>query len=506
MPKKKDKKSSGKQDEDQKTPKKETPADKNGSGDKERDLYLIQIRYLNEQLERYQLKSDELERQKKDLNLQYNVLEKEKKNIVEFLKRSLLEKEDEVEELSERLESQQQAADKDRDALQLQHSQLRQELQVRIEKLTEENTTLAARLASLEEFQKQKEQVMSNMESLEKQLANQKEEHKADIHNLEMKALLEKRRLETEMESHVAAMAAEVQHLVNQKVPETTRLALQENTEVKAQFNQLSEQTQVLMKENSALQDRKSQLSVDVDILEQMLSELSRKSCIRKKVVEQLTEKCQQLQAELKVCRQEHQQLQTEHKGILAEMEALRQDRSSLSAQCSTNRAEVSQLEAELQEERRRSNRMKSIIQEAVIALRQALMAPTEQDSEADFSVVRWKQLMQRLLVVLDRPILTHSSAEKLNELQTPDPAAARAVTLDPALSFHFQTTRNRPGDLSFVSPPASKQKHVLSRTGAGSILPLHRKTFSQKTSSSINLTDSAVRFLTSKHSATKLK
>lgn len=35
---------------------------------------------------------------------------------------------------------------------------------------------------------------MSSLESLEKQLASQKEEHKDDIHSLEMKALLEKRR------------------------------------------------------------------------------------------------------------------------------------------------------------------------------------------------------------------------------------------------------------------------------------------------------------------------
>lgn len=86
------------------------------------------------------------------------------------------------------------------------------------------------------------------------------------------------------MESHVAAMAAELQHLVDQKVPETTRLALQENTEVKARFGQLSERTLVLMEENSALRGRKSRLSLDVDVLEQMLSETSRKSCIRKKV------------------------------------------------------------------------------------------------------------------------------------------------------------------------------------------------------------------------------
>lgn len=91
------------------------------------------------------------------------------------------------------------------------------------------------------------------------------------------------KRLEKEMESNAAAMAAEVQPSVNQKVLETTRLAL-ENTEVKARFSQLSEQALVLMGENSALRDRKSQLSVDVHVLEQMLSEMSRQSCIRKKV------------------------------------------------------------------------------------------------------------------------------------------------------------------------------------------------------------------------------
>ncbi|XP_056232195.1 cilia- and flagella-associated protein 157-like [Seriola aureovittata] len=503
MPKKKDKKSSNKQDEAKKPQKSETPADKNVSDDKEKDLYLTQIRYLNEQLERYQLKCDELERQKRDFNSQYSALEKQKKDIVEYLKCSVLEKEDELEELSERLESQRQAADKDRDALQLQHSRLRQELQDRIEELTKENRTLVARLASLEEFQKEKEQLMSNMASLEKQVAIQKEEHKADIHNLEMKALLEKRRLEKEMESHVAAMEAEVKQLVDQKVPETTRLALQENTEARAQLNQLSEQTHILMKENSALLDRKTKLSVDVDILEHMLSELSRKSCIRKKVVEQLTEKCQQLQAELNVCRQELQQLQTEHRSVLVQMEALRQDWASLSEQSSKNKAEVSRLDSELQEERRKRSRMKSIMQEAAVTLRQALM---EQDSDRDLSVVQWKQLVQKLLVVLDRPTLVNSNTEKLDELQTSDAAAASATTLGPSVSFQFQLARYRPGDLGLVPPPASKHKRILSRTRAASILPLHRKPSAQKTSSSVTPTDSAVSHLTSKLSVTKLK
>lgn len=92
------------------------------------------------------------------------------------------------------------------------------------------------------------------------------------------------KRLEQEMEGKVATMAAEVQDLVTQKISKTTKLVIEENAEVKAQFSQLSEEALVLMGENSTLRDRKSQLSVDVDILEQMLSEMSRQSCIRKKV------------------------------------------------------------------------------------------------------------------------------------------------------------------------------------------------------------------------------
>ncbi|XP_022050738.1 cilia- and flagella-associated protein 157 isoform X2 [Acanthochromis polyacanthus] len=507
MPKK-EKKTGEKQGETKKAPNKsssETSADKTDPDNKEKDLYLTQIKYLTEQLERYQLKCDELERQKKDLISQSSTLEMEKKDVVEYLKRSLLEKEDEVDELLERLENQRRAADQDKDTLQLLQNQMRKELQDRMDELTKENTTLVERLSSLEEFQRQKEELMSNMESLEKQLENQKEKHKDDIHSLEMKTLLEKMRLEQEMKEHVAVMAAEVQQLVDQKVPETTRSVLQENVEVKNRLSLLSEQTQALMEENAALKGQKSRLSIDVDILEQMLSETSRTSCVRKKAVEQLTEKCQQLQTEQKESRQQLEQLQSKHTADLAQMETLRRDRASLSEQCSETRAEVSRLEAELQEERRRRSRMKSIMEEAADNLREALMESMDQDSEQN----SWKQLMQKMLVVLERHRFTKSTAENdgLNEKQNSDSAAAKALPPDPELSFQFHLARYRPGDLGFIPRPAPKHRNALYRTGLPSSsthVPLHRKPSSQKTMSSVKLTDSAVGLLISKHSKLK--
>ncbi|XP_068460769.1 cilia- and flagella-associated protein 157-like isoform X2 [Clinocottus analis] len=461
MPRKKEKK----QDEVKKTAKKEsssTPADKSGSEDKEKSLYLIQIRYLNEQLERYQLECDLQERQKKELDSRYGALEEEKNDVVAFLKRSVLEKEAEAEQLTEQLESRRRASGEDAAALRRQLGEMREELGGRVEELEAENTTLAARLAVLEEFQEQKEQLTSDLESVRKQLCSQEVQHRAALHHLEMKALLEKKSLEEEMEGHVATMAAEVQHLVDQKVPAATKSALQENTEVKARMGRLSEQTLTLMEENSDLRDRKSRLSVDLHLLEEMLHETTRKSCVRKKVAEQMTAKCRQLQAELEDEKRERERRESEHTGALAEMEALRRERASLSERCADGRAQVSRLEAELQKERRRRSRMKSIMQEAAVALRQALMdAPADQEEEEE---VQWKRLMEKLLVVLDRP-----EHDQPDELQASDPSASGAASLNPALSLQFQLARYRPGDLGLVPRPAPRHK-------AAARGPLHRK------------------------------
>lgn len=91
-------------------------------------------------------------------------------------------------------------------------------------------------------------------------------------------------RLEKEMESLEVAMAVEVQQLVNQKLPETTRMTMEENSQVKARFNQLSEEVVVLMGENTALRANKSQLCINVSTLEKMMSEVSRQNALRKKV------------------------------------------------------------------------------------------------------------------------------------------------------------------------------------------------------------------------------
>ncbi|XP_056274098.1 cilia- and flagella-associated protein 157-like [Pseudoliparis swirei] len=487
MPKNKEKK----QDDVKKTQKKEnssSPAAGSGSEDREKELYLLQARHLSEQLERYQLESDHQERRQKELISRYAALEKEKSDIVHFLKRSVLEKEVEAEELTEQLESQRRAAGEQEAALRLQLEELREELRGRVEELHQENTTLASRLAGLQEYQAQKEQLISDLDSLRQQLTNQEQRHGVALHGLEMSALLEKRRWQEELEEQAAAMEARVQHLVDQKVPEATRAALQENGEVKARIGQLADQHLVLMGENLDLRGREGRLGLDLDLLEERVRETTRRSCIRKKVVEQLTVKCRQLQAELEDGRQQGERLQSDHAGVLVELEALRRDRASLSERSADGTAEVSRLEAELQDERRRSNRMRSIMREAAEALRGALReVRTDREEDEGEELEGWKQLMEKLLLLLlDRP-----KHDRLEEPLTSDLSASGAlvldpVVLDPALSLRFQLARYRPGDLGLV--PQLKQK--VSARGT-----LNRKPSNQNAAGSLTRADSRKSF-----------
>ncbi|XP_027889371.1 cilia- and flagella-associated protein 157-like isoform X2 [Xiphophorus couchianus] len=437
---------------------------KAGFDEKEKRLYLIQIGYLNEELERFQIKCGELQKQNNIL-----ISQCVDKDITAYMKHSLSEKEGELAELQERLEGERHTSVQEKRSLQLEQGQLRRELQARIDKLEEKNTALAGKLCDLEEFQRQKDGLATNMQNLEKQLERQKEEHKDEIRNLEMKAQLEKRRLEEELEREVAAMSAQVQHLVEQKLPEATRSVLQENSELQSLLGRLSAVSRSLQRENAALRERKKQLSIDTDILEETLRRAARAGCMRQKDVQQLTGELQRLQQDDREKRQQLERIQAEQARVLADMEALRLDRAALSAEWSRSQSERNQLQVKLAEERKRRSMMKSILQEAAYALRQALKEAPAEQQEVD-GAPQWRQLLQNLQEVLDRQAGSCSSAERLSGSQASPRAENR--------SFQSQPSRHRTHESCVVSQPGPKPRGAICRSGAAScssLLPLHR-------------------------------
>ena len=159
-----------------------------------KEFYLIQIRDLEARLSRYQKKCDELELENKEFKNNYDQQAMDKKEIVSFLKKQLEQRADEIADLQERLIGLQQAKDSEKDQYEVQLATLRTEMQEIKDQLTSENMVLGGKLASLEEFRVQREDLMAKFANLEQQLIDQENQYKEQIYSLEKKAVVDKDR------------------------------------------------------------------------------------------------------------------------------------------------------------------------------------------------------------------------------------------------------------------------------------------------------------------------
>ncbi|XP_046697293.1 cilia- and flagella-associated protein 157 isoform X2 [Silurus meridionalis] len=426
MPPKKD----GKQKAEKTATLGENTAQDNALSEGGKEFYRAQIRDLEERLEKYQHKCDELEVRQKDFSTSYNNVVREKQDIVLYLKRTLSQKEDELADISEKYQELQAAKDAEKESFDRQLSVLRSEFQETRDKLISENMVLG-KLASLEDFQMQKDEIMGQMESLKEQLEHQRQDHQSVIYNLEKKAVLDNYKLKKEMQQHMATVAAEFHKISDKKIPETTKRAIRENMIAMTRLRQISDTTKELMEENDALKDKEKQLKREIEIIEPLLNEMTRKSLANQKVVQQLTEKCKLMHVELEDYashKQEHQKLVNNHSTLQKELNALRQDHKSAMDELNQTKVEAARLKTELQEERTQRGYVDTVLQEAAMALKEALKVvnevPREEVSEVQTFAMR-NQMMQKLMAILD-------SAEAISKGSKPAPSHFIPTKEDP--------------------------------------------------------------------------
>ena len=159
-----------------------------------KEYFLIQIRDLEARLIRYQKKCDELEISNKKYESERAQLHHENSEITAFLRRQLDHKVEEIADLQDRLLGLQQTREAEKESYETQITTLRQEIVETKEQLTSENMILSGKLASLEEFKQQKDELLEKFAEMESKLQQQELEHKDAIYNLEKKAVVDKDR------------------------------------------------------------------------------------------------------------------------------------------------------------------------------------------------------------------------------------------------------------------------------------------------------------------------
>lgn len=356
---------------------------------------------------RYQKKCDELELANQDYRSQYEQQTTDKKEIVSFLKKQLEQRADEIADLQDRLIGLQQAKDAEKDQYEVQLATLRTEMQEIKDQLTSENMVLGGKLASLEEFRVQKEDLMAKFAKMEEELERQQKDHKEVIYNLERKAVVDKDRLKKEMVLRLNQVAAEFRKVSNKQMAETTKRTIRENVSINAQLAKMSDKTMELIQENDELKSKEKKMKLHIDMLEHNEKELAKKNSSNQKIIRMLAEKAKQ-QEELLV---EYDENDSHHKDVDSEMELLRAQVDSLKDELKLTTEKKEYLDTELAKvvrdrdlAMRKKDELAGILSQASEALRSSLVAPSAVQGMRDEAeaIAQRESLVQALLGILN--------------------------------------------------------------------------------------------------------
>ncbi|XP_075840474.1 cilia- and flagella-associated protein 157 [Microtus pennsylvanicus] len=447
-----------------------------------KEFYHKQIQDLEDRLARYQRKWDELAVQEKIFRQEFEQLANNKKEIVAFLKRTLNQRVDEITELNDQLQSLQLAKEMEKDAFEAQLAQVRHEFQETKDQLTTENIALGGKLAALEEFRLQKEELTEKYQVLEEQLRKQESEYKDYVYNLEKKSVLDKDRVRKEIIQRVNLVATEFRKVANNQMWETTRRAILENNSVTLQLSWVTQQGMKLLQENEQLRSIKDKLYHQVELLENTQEIMARNSKGHQKVILMLTEKCrqqkqgteeaEQLRLLLSQLEQNFQQLQNDN-------QTLRSDKDQLEQQLREQRAEVNLLQEKLIEEKKVRASLETVLAQATSLLQDIVQMRTDAE-DGDFDVVfqlQRKEMLQQLLALLSSAVFSKAQfnvgCHKDQQPQGPpkESQLSTQVSKKAATSLLQKLsaiTTYKPGDLGLVPrrvhiPPNPQDLRLLS-------------------------------------------
>ncbi|XP_037338732.2 cilia- and flagella-associated protein 157-like [Pungitius pungitius] len=410
-----------------------------GSDDKEKLIYSMQIKYLDQQLERLQLRCDELEQHNQDLASGCVAMTTDKADVAGYLKIAAAEAQVKLAELVELVESQSAASDRNTEALKLQHSRRETELQDRINKQNSDNTKLAAALEDqqvLEEQLTELTEQQCDVEAVKEKLLYLREELELTVFTLEEDA-------ESEWQKELQERRSMEEEQMEKKIQNTVQ-------EERAQHQEIRQKVWLLVEEESALleeiiQLQQSAVESQVEDSQREVEALRGRSLACRKGLEEMRKTSHQLKVKL-------QDGGTTNERLQLEVEALRHLLTQTTEKERQRTSEAEELRAELRRGRSSRRSLEAVLQESAVVLSHTLKASVGTSS--------YRGEMLRLLEIL-QSAAPHGPGPTPEELDRGQRPQTRTQTPDPL----FLMACYRPGDLGLVPRPSWKQDPALPET-----------------------------------------
>uniref|UniRef100_A0A1I8F2T1 Cilia- and flagella-associated protein 157 n=1 Tax=Macrostomum lignano TaxID=282301 RepID=A0A1I8F2T1_9PLAT len=301
---------------------------------------LEHIQDWERRLARYQEKHRQLEQVNSQLLSAFEDSSKTRQDSVAFLKKTMEQRDDEIAELQDRLTGQRQLKEQKKEEWEQLLQRLRTEFQEMKDQLTSENNLAATKLASLEEFKRDREVIIARYNALTEEFNKMLEDHEAAKQRIHAKNLLDRDRLKKDMVTRVNHVAADFRKVSNKQMAETTKRTIRENVSIQSQMFKMSEKQVELMEENAEIRKRLREQRRRIAELERGQKESATKFACHQRIILMLRQK-----------RKELDLLVDEFKRREAEMEAMERESENLRVQVEEQREEIESLAQQLDEQ-----------------------------------------------------------------------------------------------------------------------------------------------------------
>ncbi|KAL1122103.1 hypothetical protein AAG570_003509 [Ranatra chinensis] len=237
----------------------------------DKEFYEIQINDLSKKITRLQNYCDQLEQQNEEMRNKLSKLDSDSADIISHLKRTLQNKKEEIIELNERITALEQAKQTEKNLFLEKINNMNLDFKRMHEHHTSEIKLLSTvemvvfiqfisnlygKLNSLEEFRTQREELMDKFEKQEADAAEQKEQHKNEVYELEKK----------EMETKLLNLSLDFQRATQARIASTTQSVIKENIAINNELNVLISAWKELNIENDNMREELKRLRIEYGI------------------------------------------------------------------------------------------------------------------------------------------------------------------------------------------------------------------------------------------------
>lgn len=301
-----------------------TPAevDPNYVSEVDKTFYELQIADLNRRLARLRELTANLEEKNTELETKFNTLDEDRRDVITYLKRQVQEKQNEGQELQERLIALQESKEADEQRFELKVKDMEEEYKTMKEQLSSENKLLIGKLNALEEFRIHRDDLMKKFQDQENEIEEQEIRHKRTLYDAEKKFIMSKDTIKKDMEKRILQLAVDFQDANEIRIAATTHRVIRENIAINNELDRMIEIIERLTQENESLKWKNRDLSNNCDLFKGERDTALGNTTLQRGIIDQLREKLKKLTEKFEKAQGEVD----EARANLGELKACRQD------------------------------------------------------------------------------------------------------------------------------------------------------------------------------------